>query len=130
MVKGGSGPELSLIEGSGRATALVWPGNGARYRSLHRIELSPGSATVTQRHPGEAVYTILEGDATVIDANSHDEATLVVGAMVHVDPDTAYRFVAGRNGAVLVGGPCPPDMALYHAHNDEEGPDGVPRVSP
>jgi hypothetical protein len=33
--------------------------------------------------------------------------------MVHVDPETTYVVVAGGEGMSLVGGPSPPDPALY-----------------
>jgi hypothetical protein len=32
---------------------------------------------------------------------------------VHVEPGTPYRFEAGDRAVELVGGPCPPDPALY-----------------
>lgn len=38
---------------------------------------------------------------------------VITGSMLFIEPDTRYRFVAGPNGAVLIGGPCPPDPGLY-----------------
>jgi hypothetical protein len=106
-------PALPLVEGEGRAVALIWPGMGAALRSLHRIELAAGAATVPQRHPMEAVYYVERGSGTVLDPDGAGRDAIAEGAMVHIEPGTAYRFVAGPDGLVLLGGPCPPDPALY-----------------
>jgi hypothetical protein len=113
VVKSGTGATLSLIEGSGSASALVWPGMGARHRSLHYLRLDAGARTIVQEHDGEAVYGILAGEATIIDLATNDAASLTTGAMVHVDGRTRYQFEAGSDGAVILGGPCPPDEKLY-----------------
>lgn len=106
-------PRLALVEGEGEARALVWPGVGAHLRSLHRITLGPGSQTVRQQHPMEAVYYLVSGAATAEDEQTRDTHPLRVGSMALIDPGTPYRFVAGSKGAELVGGPCPADPALY-----------------
>ena len=118
-------PELPIVEGQGRAVAVVWPGAGATLRSMHHIELAPGARTIVLRHPSEAVYYVRNGAGSVRgpDAGTHD--SLIEGAMIHVAPGAAYRFEAGENGLVLLGGPCPPDEAFY-AHL----PGGVPRAAP
>jgi quercetin dioxygenase-like cupin family protein len=103
---------LDLVEGEGTAEALVWPGMGARHRSMHRFELGAGARTLPQRHDGEAVYYVVDGAASILDLSTGDRAALGAGCMVHVDPDTTYRFEATLP-AVLVGGPCPPDPATY-----------------
>jgi quercetin dioxygenase-like cupin family protein len=108
------GPSLPLVENGGSASAIVWPGTGATLRSMHRIELSGGGRTVTLRHPMEAVYYVVSGQGTVQDpAEGSDDQPLVEGSMVHIEPGTAYRFRAGDNGMLLIGGPCPADPALY-----------------
>ena len=107
-------PALSLVEGEGDARAIVWPGVGAALRSLHRIRLAPGARTVVQRHPMEAVYYVMGGDGTVLDPGAGGPGQPVAeGAMVHVEPGTAYQFQAGADGAEILGGPCPADPTLY-----------------
>jgi len=106
-------PRLPLVAGQGEAYAVVWPGVGAAMRSMHRIWLGAGSATLPQRHPMEAVYSVIGGGGTVRDPDTGAAEPLVDGAMFHVDPGTAYVIEAGAGGIELVGGPCPPDPALY-----------------
>lgn len=112
-------PSLPIIDGAGEATAIVWPGVGAHLRSIHRISLSAGSRTTRLQHPMEAVYYVMNGNATASDQNSSRTAQLVTGSMVLVDPGTPYIFVAGDGGVELVGGPCPADPAMYR-HLEEE----------
>jgi hypothetical protein len=112
-------PALRLIEGVGEARAIIWPGMGASLRSVHQIVLGGGSATVEQSHPGEAVYFLKAGSAHVDDLDTSSSYTLTVGSMIHIDGGTRYRFVAESGGAELIGGPCPPDPALYeHLQQD------------
>jgi quercetin dioxygenase-like cupin family protein len=106
------GPALPLVEGAGEARALVWPGMGARHRSLHRVRLGAGARTRALRHPGEAVWYVAEGEGFV-EADDGERQELVTGSMVHVGPDDGYRIVASGGGMLLAGGPCPPDPALY-----------------
>lgn len=106
-------PRLPLVAGEGAAYAVVWPGVGAEMRSMHRISLAAGSATVPQRHPMEAVYAVIGGDGTVRDPDSGAAEPLIDGSMFHVEPGTAYIVEAGGRGIELVGGPCPADPALY-----------------
>jgi quercetin dioxygenase-like cupin family protein len=106
-------PEMRLVEGDGRAVALVWPGVGATQRSMHHIALHPGDRTVPQRHPQEAVYYVKTGGGVVLDPDAGTSDALVEGSMIHIEPGTAYRFKAGIEGLELLGGPCPPDPDLY-----------------
>ncbi|HEY4278547.1 MAG TPA: hypothetical protein VGM91_10025 [Conexibacter sp.] len=108
-----AGPQLALVEGSGRAQAVVWPGVGAHARSMHVIALVGGSRTRVQSHPGEAVYYVFEGSGEVVEPGGSDAQELTVGSMVHVDGGTAYVFAAGDDGLELVGGPSPADPSLY-----------------
>jgi len=100
------GKELDIVESGGRATAIAWPGTGSRYRAMHRLELEPGGSTIVLRHPGEAVYFVAEGSGRVAGS------PLEPRDMVYVPPDTPYAFEAGEAMTIL-GGPCPPDEALY-----------------
>jgi quercetin dioxygenase-like cupin family protein len=106
-------PALPLVEGEGVARAVIWPGIGARLRSMHRIRLAPGARTIPQRHPMEAVYYVLSGEGTVRHPEHPPARPLVEGAMVHVEPGTAYVLEAGPDGIEILGGPCPADPALY-----------------
>jgi quercetin dioxygenase-like cupin family protein len=114
------GRPLGIVEGGGAAVAIVWPGMGSRFRSMHRIELEPGGSTVELRHPGEAVYFVAEGSASV------NGERLGRRTMAYVPRGTAYSF-SSEDGATIVGGPCPPDPALYDAEapapeGDGDGP--------
>lgn len=104
---------LDLVEEGGSAWAVSHPGVGSHLRSIHRFSLRAGGATRRQRHPMEAVYYVVSGEATVEDLDAAETTTLVSGSMAFVEPMTAYRFVASERGAELVGGPCPPDPGLY-----------------
>lgn len=108
-----AGPELAIVEGEGSARAIVWPGTGARLRSLMRIRLEPGARTVALSHPGEAVYYVIDGAGSVAEAGGTEGGGIETGAMVHVDGGTGYVISAGAEGLDLVGGPSPADPALY-----------------
>jgi quercetin dioxygenase-like cupin family protein len=110
---GPSCPQLPLVDGSGRARAVVWPGVGAYKRSLHRFSLAAGARTVAQDHPSEAVYYVMSGGGVVRDPDAGTADPVDPGAMVHVTPGTGYVFEAGPSGLELVGGPCPADERLY-----------------
>ncbi len=106
-------PELPLVVGKGRAVALIWPGSGATSRTMHHVTLEDGGATILQRHDGEAVYYVKSGTGVVIDPDAASRDPLVEGNMVFIEAGTAYRFEADTSGMVLLGGPCPADLALY-----------------
>jgi hypothetical protein len=106
-------PELPIVESNGRAWAVVWPGVGAELRSLHHISLSRDGRTVALEHPMEAVYYVMEGSATAVDLDGDTRDQLITGSMAHIDPETSYLFVAGPEGAEIIGGPCPADHRMY-----------------
>jgi quercetin dioxygenase-like cupin family protein len=110
---GESCPMLPLVEGEGMARAVIWPGVGAQLRSMQRIRLAPGARTITLRHPMEAVYYVMSGAGTVLDLDAPPARPLVEGAMLHVEPGTAYLLQGGPDGIEILGGPCPADPALY-----------------
>jgi quercetin dioxygenase-like cupin family protein len=109
----GAGLLLPIIEGDGSARAVIWPGTGATQRSIHLVQLAPSSGTIRLEHPGESVYYILDGSGNVVGDGPSEAARLTPGSMVHVAPDTGYRFAAGANGLEIFGGPCPHDPAVY-----------------
>jgi quercetin dioxygenase-like cupin family protein len=107
------GPMLPIIEGEGSARPIVWPGVGAAFRTMHRIELAAGSRTIALKHEMEAAYYVIRGDGIVQDPENESTEPLVEGSMIFVEPGTAYTFEAGGAGILLLGGPCPADPALY-----------------
>lgn len=107
------GVALPIVANGGQARAVLWPGNGARFRSLNLIDLDAAGATVDLGHPGDAVYYVIAGAGEVVDVASGATQPLIEGAMVHIDAGDVYRLVAGPEGLHLVGGPCPPDAGLY-----------------
>ena len=106
-------PELPIVEQGGRAWAVVWPGLGARLRSIHHISLEPNGRMTRLEHPMEAAYFMMEGSGTVTGAEPGDSQELTLGAMAHIGPDTPYLLQAGPEGAEIVGGPCPADARMY-----------------
>ena len=117
------GTPIDLVEEGGSAVALAWPGTGSFFRSMHRIELEPGGRTRTLRHPGEAVYFVWIGDGTI------GEQPLKAHDMVYVPRRTTYA-VSAASAMLVVGGPCPPDPALYRRAPADDGgaPEGQVRV--
>lgn len=111
ILDAGSGPEVDLVAEGGSAYAIVWPGIGVQLRSMHRISLGPFGRTRQLRHPGEAVYYVVSGSGSVVDAGVATD--LVEGSMVHVEPQTTYEFEAESDGLELIGGPAPADPQLY-----------------
>jgi quercetin dioxygenase-like cupin family protein len=97
---------LEIVARGGRAVALAWPGTGSRHRSMHRLDLEPGGATVTLRHEAEAVYFVAEGAGRV------GELALKAHDMAYVPSRTPYAFAADT-AMTIFGGPCPPDESLY-----------------
>ena len=107
------GPGLSVVEAGGSAHAVVWPGSGAQQRSMHLITLDPGGRTVDLSHESECVYHVSEGSGTIVDLDADESYEAITGSMFLIEPGTSYQFTAGTEGAVILGGPCPPDPALY-----------------
>ena len=110
----GEGPELPIIEGTGTARAVVWPGMGAVDRSVHRIRLGVNARTIPLSHPSEAVYYVIAGRGDVVDG-AGTARELDEGSFVHVAPKATYSIVTADGEMELVGGPCPPDPRLYAA---------------
>ena len=109
------GVPLPLVEGPGLMQALVWPGMGARHRSMHRIALGRDGRTALLRHPrSEAVYYVVRGTGAVVDEALGERHPIREGMMFHVTAGTPYRLAADGRDLVCVGGPCPPDADLYY----------------
>ena len=105
-------PNLPVVDGKGSAKAVLWPGNGARHRTVHVIDLVPGDRTIDFKHFSDAVYYVASGEGEIIDISSGDRFMLVEGSMVHIDRGDPYRFRT-EAGMKLIGGPCPADYSLY-----------------
>lgn len=112
------GPGLPVVEAGGSAHAVVWPGSGAQQRSMHLINLGPGGCTVDLCHESECVYHLSTGSGTMLDLDTEERHDAITGSMLFIEPGTNYRFTAGAEGAVLLGGPCPPDPSLYDQIGD------------
>jgi hypothetical protein len=122
ILEAGKGPALPIVEGGGYANAVIWPGMGAQLRSIHMIRLEPGARTIELSHPFEAVYSVTDGSGEALDAGARAGGEALDagagypvrdGSMVHIDAGTPYTFRAGPEGMSLLGGPSPPDPALY-----------------
>jgi len=115
-----SGPVLPIIEKNGEARAVLWPGNGARFRSFQLISLTEDGSTEALRHASDCVYYVIAGEGEIVDLGSDEVSPLTEGAMVHIDAGDAYRLRSAQ-GIRMLGGPCPPDPALYAALATMEG---------
>ena len=102
-------PTISIVIGNGKATAIVWPGMGAKERSLYLIEMEENSYTKKLNHSSEAVYYVKSGTGKVFDLKESNISEIQIGNMVHIGVNTQYYFEAGKNGLNLIGGPCPFD---------------------
>ncbi len=100
------------LRGRGEVRAIVWPGMGARHRTMHHVRLAPGETSEEWRHPGEAVYYVLSGSGWFEDRTAKARHEVRAGLIVHVDAGTGYA-ISAREALTCVGGPCPPDPALY-----------------
>jgi mannose-6-phosphate isomerase-like protein (cupin superfamily) len=106
-------PELPIVVGAGRATAVVWPGSGAKHRSMHVIALDAGAATIELCHTSDCVYYVLNGAGSIRDVVSGDQNSLGEGAMVHIDAGDRYQLRADAEPFSVLGGPCPADPQFY-----------------
>lgn len=113
---GRDGLSLPLVDGpDGDVRAVIWPGMGARHRSMHHVRLPAGARTVPHQHASaEAVYYIVQGRGIIEDLDLGRRHTVGAGAFVLITPRSRYRIAAAADSElVCVGGPCPPDPELY-----------------
>ena len=80
------GTDLDIVRGEGTCTPIIWPGMGATERSFHLLVLGPDSRTIRLRHPSEAAYYVVEGEARVVDRDAGSSWPLRIGSMFHVEP--------------------------------------------
>lgn len=105
--------KLALIKGNGTAFAVLWPGNGARFRTMQILQMEAGDETIDLRHPHDCVYYVSNGAGQVRDLSSGAAQDLIEGSIVHIDARDGYRIEAGADGMRMVGGPVPADPELY-----------------
>lgn len=111
---------LSLVNGNGRAFAVLWPGNGANYRTFNVIEMSSGDVTRDLVHKAECIYYVETGAGVICDVNDSVAQELVEGSMIHIAPGDLYRLEAGNAGMRLIGGCVPVDPDLYELTSEKE----------
>jgi mannose-6-phosphate isomerase-like protein (cupin superfamily) len=109
----GSCPDVRIVEGEGWAKAVIWPGNGALYRTFQIINLGAGSSTRSLDHETDSVYYVMRGAGVVEDVRGKTDESIVEGSMIHIDAGDTYRIRAGDAGLELLGGPCPADERWY-----------------
>ena len=97
----------------GNAKLVLSPHNGASFRSFQLVSLAGGARTIELSHASDCVYYVIEGEGAVVDAASLARFDVAEGHMIHIDGGDRYRIEAGTAGIKVIGGPCPPDPALY-----------------
>lgn len=110
---------LPLVRGEGTAYAVLWPGNGARYRTFNLIDLKKNDITRDLSHASECAYYVAAGGGVVRSLDDGETQELVEGSMIHIGTGDAYRLEAGPHGMRVIGGPVPVDPALYELAEDE-----------
>lgn len=103
--------DLEIVSEGGSFREIVGASCGATERSLYEVVLNPRALVEPLTHPGDAVYYVVSGVATVSDFNTGEGRDLVDGAMVHVAGNSTYQL-SSATGARLVGGPSPVDPGL------------------
>jgi len=110
----GACPEIPIVDGAGNAKVVLWPGNGAEFRTMQVIRLEDGAATIALTHPVDCVYYVAAGAGQIVDLATGAASDLAEGAMVHIDAGDGYKLRAAAGGDLTVlGGPCPADPGLY-----------------
>ncbi|VDC24969.1 hypothetical protein [Pseudogemmobacter humi] len=104
---------LSIVRRGGAAHAVLWPGNGARFRSFNLVELDALGQTVDLRHEKECAWYIQGGSGLIRDLATDEAQELAEGAMLHIGPGDGYRIEAGESGLTAIGGTVPVDPKFY-----------------
>lgn len=96
-----------------RGRAVIWPGMGARHRSMHYLEIPAGESSRSFVHKeSEAVYLVKQGRGRFVDLDTGESHPVKADRMVYLEAGTRYRMEAD-DSMVCIGGPCPPDDTLY-----------------
>ena len=113
------GKSLPIVVGAGSAYAVLWPGNGAHYRTFNLIDLQSGDRTCDLSHATECIYYVAHGGGGIRGLDDGMVQALVEGSMIHVGIGDAYRIEAGPEGMRLIGGTVPVDPAFYEIGQEE-----------
>ncbi len=106
-------PEIPVVQGEGNVKVVLWPGNGAEFRSFQLLKLEKGAQTIPLSHVSDCVYYVMGGQGRIVDLSNEQSLKLTEGAMVHIDSGDSYCLKADSSGFTVLGGPCPPDETLY-----------------
>ncbi|MFE3836528.1 hypothetical protein [Pseudogemmobacter sonorensis] len=107
---------LSIVQRGGAAHALLWPGNGAHYRSFNMVELDPRGLTLDLCHGEECAWYIQGGEGVVRDVATDVAQPLSEGSMIHIAAGDRYRIEAGAAGLTAIGGTVPVEPAFYEEY--------------
>ncbi|MGA7809842.1 hypothetical protein [Bradyrhizobium sp.] len=114
-------PEIPIVRGEGNAKVVLSPHNGASFRSFQLVSLQQNACTIDLSHGSDCVYYVIEGEGAIVGTEAGSRFDLAEGNMVHIDAGDGYRIEAGDGGIKVIGGPCPPDPALYANLTSREG---------
>ncbi|MBI4495098.1 MAG: cupin domain-containing protein [Chloroflexi bacterium] len=112
------GVEIPLIRPpmpGGYARFPIWPGMGARLRSMNRVAMRPGQENVPHVHPvSEDIFYCLSGTCVVEDGSTGREQPFGRDCLIFIDPGTPHAVRSlGPDDYISVGGPCPPDLDAF-----------------
>lgn len=110
---------LPIIVGEGSANAILWPANGARYRTVNIIDLGREGRTMDLSHAHECVYYIASGSGCIRDLDANEVHEISEGSMIHIGPRDAYRLEGGEAGMKAIGGCVPIDPQFYELKAEE-----------
>jgi hypothetical protein len=78
-------PQISILNGDGNAKVVMWPGNGARFRSFNLISMMENATTIPLTHKSDCVYYTINGAGEIIDLATGETFSLAEGTMLHID---------------------------------------------
>lgn len=106
---------LPFVDGSqGVAKAIIWPGMGAKFGSMHYFVMPPGEKNVPHSHETmEDMFYVVQGKGYIIDGDNKKHY-FTKGDFVYVPPKCIHAVVSeGPEDFISVGGPTPPDAEMY-----------------
>ena len=106
--------DLPLVK-KGVARAVVWPGMGAKYGSMHYFVMIPGEENLPHFHErSEDIFYIIQGKGAVMDLDKNIEYPIEEGCVVYIEPGTKHMVKSyGPKDLMTIGGPRPFDLKLY-----------------
>ena len=108
-------PLMRPVMPGGTARFPVWPGTGASRRSMNWVAMVPGQENVPHSHAeSEDLFYCIEGNCVIEDGDTGESHPFEGGSVIFVEPGTLHAVKSlGPARYVSVGGPCPPDTALF-----------------